>query len=271
MTNVRLYDRDYTAPLTLEEEQIFAQVRNRETEGKSLHRKSILYSEYPKAARQRNSLFPNNYLDTSDLGDKETLRKLNASFLGTLNKPTTGERAIVRHVKENRSYHIIASLLLHGYDFGHHVGTYLFPEFQLGNVFSADYLIVGNRFGGHNLLFVELEAVYGRVTLQDGSLGEAFRRGISQVKYWHRWLQASYPTLRDSFAKYGGPGVVLPDEFHILDTSRIHYAVIAGRRSDFKQQTYRIARESRVNEGIALLHYDNLVDSADKIVGRATY
>ena len=63
----------------------------------------------------------------------------------------------------------------------------------------------------------------------------------------------------------------LPEEFIEYDESRMHYVVVAGRRSDFNDLTYRIARESFLKENIKLLHYDNLIDFSNSIVGELSY
>ena len=51
----------------------------------------------------------------------------------------------------------------------------------------------------------------------------------------------------------------------------MHYVVVAGRRSDFNDLTYRIARESFLKENIKLLHYDNLIDFSNSIIGKLSY
>ena len=47
-------------------------------------------------------------------------------------------------------------------------------------------------------------------------------------------------------------------EFFELEKSRIHYVVIAGRRSDYKEKTYELRRRLLKSNNILLLHYDNL-------------
>ncbi|MEL6441206.1 MAG: Shedu anti-phage system protein SduA domain-containing protein [Cyanobacteria bacterium J06621_8] len=156
------------------------------------------------------------------------------------------------------------------FNFGHH-GAYLFREFQLGNSYKVDYLLIGKNSGGWHFVFVELEAVQGRITKEDGSLGEVFRMGLEQVSDWNRWLEAKYSALRETFDKYKKLDSSLPDEFTQLDTTRIHYVVVAGRRKDFKERTYRIRRENQKRSSGLLLHYDNLIDTAENIIGKSTY
>jgi hypothetical protein len=55
---------------------------------------------------------------------------------------------------------------------------------------------------------------------------------------------------------------VLPREFTVLDRSRIHFAVIAGRRTNYSPHTQRLQREEQDNR-VHILHYDNLVENAE--------
>ena len=54
---------------------------------------------------------------------------------------------------------------------------------------------------------------------------------------------------------------------------RFHYVVIAGRRSDFNERTYRIRRMRRAsNPRISLLHYDNVIDDTNQLLaGTSNY
>ena len=56
-----------------------------------------------------------------------------------------------------------------------------------------------------------------------------------------------------------------------FDSTRLHYVVVAGRRKDFTDKTYQIAREYKDNEKIQLLHYDNLCDFSKQILQEPTY
>jgi hypothetical protein len=63
----------------------------------------------------------------------------------------------------------------------------------------------------------------------------------------------------------------LPREFHELDKSRLHYVIIAGRRSDFTKKTYQLRRKLLKSNNILLLHYDNLFDSVDFLLTAGNY
>ena len=144
-------------------------------------------------------------------------------------------------------------------------------EFPLGTSYKADYLIVGKSSSGYELVFVELEAPEGRIKREEKYLGEVFNKGLNQINDWDSWLQGNYCSLKEIFYKSKKSDFSLPDEFYQLDTLRLHFVVIAGRRTDFNEDIYRIRLQKRDSrEKIQLLHYDNLVDAADAVIGATT-
>ena len=169
-------------------------------------------------------------------------------------------------ITAHRAHFLISSILKAYFPFGHHE-AYLFPEFQLGNSFKVDHLLVGKNSGGWHFAFVELEAPRGKITLADGNLGDAFRKGIAQTKDWDAWLDARYPSMMETFEKAKRSDMVLPGEFLQMDRSRIHFVDVVGRRVDFSDKTYRICRK----ELQLLLYYDNIVDASREVIGEMTY
>jgi hypothetical protein len=107
--------------------------------------------------------------------------------------------------------------------------------------------------------------------LKNGDLGTAFRKGLSQIAEWDQWIDGHFSSLNEVFSKFKQKGKHLPDAFVSLDKTRIYYLVIAGRRSDFREKTYLARRKKLRDNGELILHYDNLVDAAQNIIGRATY
>lgn len=263
-----LYTRDYTK-LTNEEITLWEYMKEKEKVGNGSLGNRVLFREYPKAARHFTSLFPNNYLDVEELCEEDRLHDLTEKFVIELDEPTTNEASIMRFIKENQAYFIIGSLL-NDYKFGHHE-AYIFPEFRFGINYRVDYLIVGKRSGGYEFIFVELEHPSKDITIKDGELGGAFRKGIKQINDWKRYLDNNFPTLEETFNKYKHPNEQLPREFLKLDNTRLHYAVIAGRRDDFDDNTYWHKRNMMDKEKINLLHFDNLYDYANSVIGKSTY
>ncbi|HFU7058165.1 TPA: Shedu anti-phage system protein SduA domain-containing protein [Bacillus cereus] len=266
---MRLYQRDFMG-ITEEEKEKWEEVQKEELlNQEGPHRPNYAHM-YPKAIRHYLSYFPNNYMDYSELKDKAArFTRLTEEYKKAIDNTKSKESNIKSFIKENEAYFIIASLLK-DYDFGHH-DVYLFPEFYLGNSFKADYLIAGRNSAGFHFVFVEMEGLYDKITLKDGTLGDTFRKGIRQINEWKRYLSTNYPTLEETFRKYKNPNLPLPNEFLKYESGRIHYVVVAGRRDDFTDQTYWERGEFKDNQKIAILHYDNLYDKAKATIGGNTY
>lgn len=272
---MELYTRNYLSGLTAQEEIEYKAILEKEREGMPGKIRKNLYHQYPLAVRNCLSLFPNHHLDILDLKNNTNATALNNDFKKLLLTRTVSEREILNYINCKPAFHIIGSILRGcQFRFGHH-SSYLFPEFQLGTSYKADYLLVGKNSGGHEFVFVELESPKDKgaekVTVQNGELGGIFRKGIAQVKDWRRWLQENYVSISEYFDKHRNREENLPKEFLKYDDTRIHYVVIAGMRSDFSEKTYRIAREYKDAEKIHLLHYENLYDFACQVLNEPTY
>jgi len=266
-----LYQNDYR---TLNEQE---QLKYKEakalvasTDGLSVDEFYQYHELMPAAAYYYESLFPNNFLSIEELDRPADFHSKLAGYMALIDNPATGEREVLNYIKNNEAYFIIASMLKKGFDFGHHE-AYLFKEFALPPSFKADYVVVGKNSGGYEFIFVELESVYGQITNGDGTLGTCFRAGIKQIEDWDTYIEANFQTINLLFEQAKMPGTYLPQEFHKLDKSRIHYAVVAGKRSDFNDKTRRIQRKARDERKIHLLHYDNLVDTANSLIKEGNY
>lgn len=268
---MKAYERDYTV-LTSAERSEYDQILEKEKVSKlgELDIRVNLFREYPKAARHFMSLFPNNYLDIVDLDKSEEIKSVVNQFLTKLdNGSITDERDITKFVKEVKAYYVIGSIFNY-YDFGHHE-AFIFPEFQLSSTFKVDYLLIGRNSDGYSFIFVELEHPIKQITLTDGELGNAFRKGIKQAKDWKNWLYGNFSTFTSTMKKYKHPDKQLPDEFYTLDPTRCNYVVVAGRREDLNDTTRRIRREHLEEQKIRLLHYDNIRDSTLALIEQRNY
>jgi hypothetical protein len=263
-----LYDRDYKT-LTAKEQELWEQAE--EIINGSRIRTAEMLNEYygimPKAALHHRELFPNNYLDIDDLKDKELLWKIQSDFLALLDGGAN-ERDVLSYIRNNKYYFIVGAIFRYNifhFNFGHH-NAFLFKEFPLSTNHIADYLLIGKNSNGYNFIFVEFESPTGRITTSDGDFGEVIRKGISQVNDWRRWLMANYSSLSTEFDKHiGSVKKNLPREFYKFDRGRMHYVVVAGRRTDYKDKTYILRGEIFKDDGITLLHYDNLLDGIHQL------
>lgn len=232
--------------------------------------RSCLFHKYSKAARHNIQLFPNHYLDIMELRNTVLLKSRVSEFTKVLNSKDVTERKILNQINSNEDFFIIGSLLKKYYNFGHHE-AHVFREFPLGTSFKADYLILGLNSDGWHFIFVELEAPVGNITIGNGDLGNVFRKGIIQIGDWDEWLELNFNSLQEFFYKHVKKGKFLPDEFLRLDKSRVNYAVIAGRRKDFRKKTYRIQRKAIKEQQINLIHYDNVLDAVDTLFSGSAY
>ena len=229
------------------------------------------YRQYPKSVRHFLSLFPNNFVDAVDLiENKANLKTVLEEFRILCDTPGISERSILNFIRDKRAYFLIGSILKKYYSFGHHA-LFLFPEFKMPPNYQADFVIVGKNSDGHHFVFIELENPAGDITVQDGSFGTTLRKGIKQIDDWEFWLEQNFSNLKPVFEGVRNKNLLLPDEFRSFDKTRFHYVVVAGRRKDFSERTYRLRRSNVEQRKLLVLHYDNLMDSALEVIGAPTY
>lgn len=270
---MKLYDTDYNY-LPPEDNEAWEQLKDQEIiyhNGKPTMVRKSLYNQYPQSVRHYISLFPNNFLDAIELRANATsLRVTAAKFSTLINDSNTTERDILNFITTERTYFIIGSIL-NDFRFGHHA-LYLFPEFSLATDYKADYLLIGKNSDGHHFVFVEFENPYNNITTQNGDYGTTIRKGVSQVKDWHAWLESNFPSLVTEFKKCLIKATdPLPNEFRDYDSSRIHFVVVAGRREDYNDKTRRLRRQDSEQSKIHIIHYDHLIDSVNSTIGKHTY
>lgn len=271
---MKLYDRDYNN-ISKEENLLWEELKEKEkvnVNGKpSDFIKQSLYPQYPSAVRHFISLFPNNFVDAVDLkSESDLLRKKLEKFNDLLDEKQTTERHILNFVKDKKAYFIIASILKSNYRFGHHA-LFIFPEFKFPPNYQIDYLIVGKNSDGYHFVFVELENPYGQVTIADGSYGETIRKGIKQIDDWEIWIEENFSHLRLVFEQAVNKKGNIPKEFTVFDKTRMHYVIVAGRRTDYNDKTYRLRRSNLEQRKLLILHYDNLSDLATEAIGSSSY
>ena len=262
-----LYSRDFsilTNKEINERERIDAEGGN--VAGAPFGRRNFFH-KYPKAIRHNMSLFPNNYLDIVELNNVEMLKSQCDGLAALLDSRSTTELDIKRYIQENGFYHIPASIFRR-FNFGHHEAV-LFKEFQLGTSYKADYLLAGKASGGWQFIWVEFENPYGNVTLADGNPGEVIRKGVNQIDDWKLFIESNYATIAAEFEKH--TNYPLPREFTRYDSTRMHYVVVAGRRTHYKESTRAHQRRYELERNIMLIHYDNLLDDAYRLIGANTY
>lgn len=271
---MKLYERDYSN-ITEEERKQWETLKEQEIvkgpKGLNGRVRKSLYRDYPKAVRHFLSLFPNYFLDGVELeNNKANFTKTLSDFESLMQGSSTTEREILNFIKNKQAHFIIGSILKRRFPFGHH-SCFVFPEISLSPNFQVDFLIIGKNSEGCHFIFVELENPYGAITIKDGSFGETIRKGIKQVDDWEVWLEENFANLRPLFEKYLNSSEKLTREFTVFDKTRVHYVVVAGRRSNFSDKTYRLRRNSVEQRKLHVLHYDNLIDYTRSAIGTQSY
>jgi len=270
---MKLYDTDFHE-ISDEDRTIWENLKEKEIAyygNKPTLIKKSLYRDYPKSVRHNLSLFPNNFIDAVDLSQsKEQIINTLKNFSDLLNQHDTAERTILNFIRDNNAYFIIGSILKNNYPFGHQ-SLFMFPEFKMPPNYQADYLLVGENSAGHHFVFVELENPYGDITLQNGSYGTTIRKGIKQIEDWEIWLDQNFSNLKLVFEGLQSKKLILPKEFRDFDKTRVHFVVIAGRRNDYSERTYRQRRNNLEQRKLLVIHYDNLIDFSNTLIGAATY
>ncbi len=270
---MKLYKTDYRT-ISNEDRHVWEILKSKEIvyfDGKPTAIRKSFYRDYPKSVRHFLSLFPNNFIDVTDLTkSSEELKATLIQFEVLLNNRTTTERDLLNFIRDNEAYFIIGSLLKNNYSFGHHA-LFVFPEFKMPPNYQADYLLAGKNSDGYHFVFVELENPYGDITLQDGTYGTTIRKGVKQIEDWEIWLEQNFPNLKLVFEGLQNKNEVLPKEFRDFDKTRIHYVVVAGRRKNYSDRTYRQRRNNLEQRKLLVAHYDNLIDYANATIGTSTY
>ncbi|MGD9643201.1 MAG: Shedu anti-phage system protein SduA domain-containing protein [Elusimicrobiales bacterium] len=266
---MKLYPRDYNQLLPDEMAEFHEFADDRWGKSGSIYIKPNRFAQCSKAVRHYMQLFPNNYLDILELKDVDKLNPIVEKFQRLLEERNCSERDIIEFVKTNGAFFLIGSIL-GNYQFGHHA-AHVFPEFPLGNSYVVDYLIVGKNSGGYEFVFVEMEHPCRKSVLAKGDLGDSYRKGVSQIDDWKIWLDSYFASLHEVFEKVKNPEITLPREFIKYDSTRVHFVVVSGARSEYTEKTYRLRRDKHKKDDVLILHYDNLADSAGAVIGANTY
>lgn len=257
---MKLQDRDYTLILTDEEKEAYEdELAYEAKKGIKSIRKFPRFSHQDKEIRKfvwhKRSLFPNNFLYFGEYRDIDF--ELEASEFQNIIYTAENELEIQQYIKPNKKWFIPGSILL-DYNFGHH-DAYLFPEQQLGNEYTADYMIVGKNSDGYNIVLVEFEKANTEYLLTTANTeSESVRKGLTQIQDWKRWIDSN----RDYFLKNIGllqQGIDIP-------VHRIYYYLVVSRR-DFMNQTALDVRSQSMYEKMntKIVTFDRLVDNVKKL------
>ncbi|PRB06025.1 hypothetical protein CQ046_02275 [Chryseobacterium sp. MYb7] len=216
-----------------------------------------------------DSYFPDNFLSDFDLKNHhiEYNKYLDDLKLIIDNKNST-ERDILNFISNNKLF-IATSILKNFTLFGHH-DRYIFKEFELPPHHVCDYLIIGKNSHGYHFLLIEFENIYNNITISDGDFGTTIRKGLNQIDDWKIWMDKNFQSFSSNLKRFNNKYKTLPDEFNDYDSTRFIYCVVAGRRENYKEKTYRKVRELS-KQNIILTHYDKLLEEAKFLIKSGNY
>jgi len=187
----RLYSQDYSI-LTPDEMRMKEEYLRTKSDIDILKLKTL--SSYPLAVRHNLSLFPNNLIVLQEMKEQFDIPRVNKQFFQLIEREKCLERAVLNFINNTPAYHIVASVLKDRFPFGHHE-LYLFKEMWLGSDYRTDYVLIGKGSGGYEYVLIEFEKPTGRITLESGHWGEAFRKGLFQIEDWMSWMDSNFETF----------------------------------------------------------------------------
>lgn len=105
-----------------------------------------------------------------------------------------GERAVHGFLKEHQR------LVIDAFNRAWNFHTCV-PEFELGNDFRADFLILSAHSGHWYAIFIELKPYNTRLYNKDGTPTKFLRKAEKQIDDWREWVRINEQYLRHSFSK----------------------------------------------------------------------
>ena len=122
-------------------------------------------------------------------------------------------------------------------------------------------MLVGKSSDGFHFVFVECEAINGSIIIADNTFGECVRKGKTQIENWSYFLEQQWDDVYHKLLEKTIANTSLPKEFTFYDSSRIHFLIIAGRRSAYTEEAQRRVRNED-RKGIKITNYDRWYDIA---------
>jgi hypothetical protein len=180
-----------------------------------------------------------------------------------------GERPIQRALEKHPN--VIYKALGQG-GFG-----YVVPQFEAGNEYRSDFLLISTFSGGFDLNFVELEPPSAKLFQKNGNMTARLAGAFRQIELWKRFERgvASLPYLLQQITKAAESRNLLhPDSkgglmcnagLPITDprVARVfHYYIVMGRRDDLKSDELSRKANFRNSFDLELITYDRLIEAS---------
>ncbi|HUY91263.1 MAG TPA: Shedu anti-phage system protein SduA domain-containing protein [Pirellulales bacterium] len=192
--------------------------------------------------------------------EKATLKALDSA---------KGERAIADFLK--RHYFLVARSFNRGNNFCH-----CFAEFELGDEYRADFLVLAADSGCWYASFIELESHRAKLYLKDGTPSRTLRTAQRQIEDWKNWCHENETILRKKLSRYlrqlkapsycSNVGIHRRAETEILDQRvciDFGFHIVIGRRATLSaDEQERRAKAAHLWGGPEIATYDRFVDLA---------
>lgn len=205
----------------------------------------------------KKELFPNNYFSFQKYNNLDFIEEANK--FEKIISSAKNELEVQRYIKGNEKWFIPGSIFL-DYNFGYH-DAYLFTEQKLGNDFVVDYMLIGRKSGGYNLVLIEFEKPNTEYLISTAHMeSESVRKGLVQLQDWKRWM--------DSNREYFMKDIGLRDYGIDISTYKIYYYLVVSRRIYMNKIALEVRSQcvyERHNTNIVT--FDRLVDNIRKISG----
>ncbi len=195
---------------------------------------------------------------------------LTAAFLTAL-KSSTGERKMHLFFKQHPALIYQHTVPCGGHD------DYVISEFEIGNEYKADFVVLNSYSGGWDIAFIELEPVGAKLFNKDRTPSRELRSAIRQIDDWRRFIRQSqdyflkqltraaqrsdllHPELeRGSREPISGPGWTLRDTRNTFSYS---YQIVIGRRANFSALDNELRGSYRTDHDVDIASYDRFLPS----------
>ncbi|MCG6170153.1 DUF4263 domain-containing protein [Leptospira sp. FAT2] len=184
---------------------------------------------------------------------------------------TNGERAITKFLKNN------PDLVLWKFCWTGGHTKFVLNEFQLGNQYKVDFVVLLSYSGNWEVNFIELENTEDKLITKQGIPTKRLNTALSQVKEWKQFVENNRSIVLQDLSRacmksdlikyhstelepsnYSGQKLKDPDSF-----VRFTYNIIIGRRESINAK----ARQ-KINQfseyDIKIMSFDGFIDIARK-------
>ena len=192
------------------------------------------------------------------------------AYLAAL-KASNGERHILTYFRRHPALIYKHTVACRGHD------DYVISEFEIGNEYKADFVVLNSYSGGWEIAFIELEPVGAKMFNKDRTPTRELRVAIRQVDDWRRFIRQQqtyfltqltkaarqkdllHPDYdRGSREPISGTGWTLRDPRNHFSYS---YQIVIGRRAQLRPIDNEMRATYHQDHSIDIATYDRFLPS----------